>query len=473
MDFSNAMRLLRSGWWLLLLGALLGAAGGVALTVVSTPSYQATTRLYVAVQTGQSQSASELNQGSSAAQAKVLGYVPVVTSAPVLEPVVRELGLDRTPKALASDVSVSTPKGSQLLDVSVQGHDAAQVTRIANTIGTSIGAVVEDLEQPLADGSSPVKVTTLQPATQPTGPIDPRPSFNLALGTLLGLALAIAALFIRSMLDTRIWTASDVAAVADLPVLGAIGFNPDHETQSLFMRHAPRGALGEAIRDLRTNIAYLAGHAEMQTVMVTSAMQSEGKTTTSTNLAIAMADSDARVLLIDADLRRPRVAQVFDLEGAAGLSDVLVGRAEPSDVVQQWGDGGLHILPAGRIPPNPSELLGSQSMQVLMEEFGRTYDLIVVDAPPLLPVTDAAVLSKVCSGVIVAASARSGRKAHLRAALDRLEKIEARILGVVLTMLPARRGGDFSYGVYGGYYGDAPAVATGPVSVQGAARRRA
>ncbi len=472
MDFSIAIRLLRSGWWLLLLGALVGAAGGIALTAVSTPTYQATTSLYVAVQTGQSQSATELNQGSSAAQAKVLGYVPVITSAPVLEPVIRELGLDRTARSLAADVSAATPKGSQLLDVSVRGTDPAQVARIANAVGESVGKVVEDLEQPLADGSSPVKVTTLQPATQPAAPIDPRPSFNLALGTLLGLALAVAALFIRSMLDTRIRAAADIAAVADLPILGAIGVNPAHESQPLFMLHDPRGALGEAVRDLRTNIAYLAGNAEMQTVMVTSAMQSEGKTTTSANLAIAMADSDARVLLIDADLRRPRIAEVFGLEGAAGLSDVLVGRAEPADVVQPWGDAGLHVLPAGRIPPNPSELLGSQSMQLLMEEFGRAYDLIVVDAPPLLPVTDAAVLSKVCSGAIVVSSAKTGRKAHLRAAIDRLQKIEARILGVVLTMLPARRGADFSYGVYGGYYGEAPA-ATGSVPLEPMARRRA
>lgn len=472
MDISIVMRLIRTGWWVIVLGATLGAAGGVGLTALSTPEYQATTRLYVAVQTGGTQSATELNQGSSAAQTKVQGYIPVVTSEPVLAPVIEELGLDRTVRSLGGAVSVTSPKGSQLLEVSVVDTDAARAARVANAIGASVGSVVADLEQPLADGSSPVKITMLQQATTPTGAINPRPSFNLALGVLLGIALAVAAIFLRSMLDTRIRSAADVATVTEQPVLGAIGFNTDHVTKPLFMRDAPRSALGEAMRDLRTNIAYLAGQGETQTVMVTSATQSEGKTTTSANLAIAMAESDAKVLVIDADLRRPRIADVFDIEGGAGLSDVLVGRAEPADVVQPWGASGLHVLPAGRIPPNPSELLGSQSMRHLMDELEREYDFIVVDAPPLLPVTDAAVLSKVCSGAIVTTSARSGRKALLRAAIDRLDKIGARVLGIVVTMQSARGRGDLSYGVYGGYYEDAlESESTQPPVADGRRRR--
>lgn len=187
--------------------------------------------------------------------------------------------------------------------------------------------------------------------------------------------------------------------------------------------------------------------------MMTSAMPSEGKTTTITNLAIATAESDARVLLIDADLRRPRIADVIGIEGAAGLSDILVGRAEPDDVIQRWGTGNLDVLPAGRIPPNPSELLGSESMRQLLALFAGAYDVVLIDAPPTLPVTDAAVLSGMVTGVVFAAAAKQTRRPSLTSAVERLTSIDAKVLGVVVTKIRSRNRRDFSYGGYGYGYG--------------------
>ena len=172
--------------------------------------------------------------------------------------------------------------------------------------------------------------------------------------------------------------------------------------------------------------------------VVTSAMPSEGKTTSTANLAIALAETGARVVLIDADLRRPRVADVMGIENAAGLTDLLIGRAEVHDVVQPWGRTKLDVLPAGLVPPNPSELLGSAAMQALLGLLTEQYDHVLLDAPPLLPVTDAAVLATMTSGAVVVTSARSSRTPQLRAALDRLDRVGASVLGVVVSMVAFR-----------------------------------
>jgi capsular exopolysaccharide synthesis family protein len=184
--------------------------------------------------------------------------------------------------------------------------------------------------------------------------------------------------------------------------------------------------------------------------VVTSSVPGEGKSTTTANLAIALAETGARVAVVDGDLRRPAVAEYMGLEGAVGLTDVLIGRAELADVLQKWGRHDLYVLPAGRIPPNPSELLGSSAMAGLLAELGKTFNFVLIDAPPLLPVTDAAVLSKFTSGAIIIVAAGRTKRTELAVALRSFEHIESKVLGAVLTMLPTK--GPDSYG-YGNYYG--------------------
>jgi len=468
MDLNDIIRVLQRGFWLLVVATVLGVGGGVLATIVATPTYQASARLFLSVQTGET-SAAGIAQGSSAAAAKVESYAAVVTSQPVLGPVVEHLGLDETPGALASAITVTAGSSPALMDIKATDTDPARAARVVNAVVDQFDAVVADLEQPLPDGSSPVKITTLREATAPTAAVEPRPAFNIGLGGVVGLALGVGVLFLRAMLDTRLRTVQDVASAAHgLPIIGMLGHNAANDTAPLVVRDDPRSPLSEAFRDFRTNLTY-ASTGDVRTVtMITSALQGEGKTTTAANLALALVENGASVLVIDADLRRPRLAEVFGLESAAGLSDVLVGRAEPDDVIQPWGAGGLHVLPAGRIPPNPSELLGSETMRMLVEDFEQRFDIVIIDAPPLLPVTDASVLSALCGGVVVVAAARRSRRQHLRAALDRLERIEARAVGLAVTMIPVRRGKMFSVGGYGYGYGgyeprpDAPRLVVEP-----------
>ncbi|MFJ2977389.1 polysaccharide biosynthesis tyrosine autokinase [Curtobacterium sp. NPDC087082] len=448
---TDILQMLRRGAWILALTTLLGLAGGQAYTATSDPVYRAATKLYLAVQTGETNAAG-LSQGSVAAQTKVNSYLPIVTSEIVLEQVIRDEGLDMTVGALGARVTASAARGSNVVDIAVTGNDPTEAAHLTTAIADRFSATVVELEQPLADGSSPVKVSVLLNAAVPLTPFEPRPTYNLALGGISGLVLGLAIVFARGMLDTRIRAASEIEQL-DLPLLGGLGFNPDHAKTPLVVTGDARSPLAEAFRDLRTNIAYSSSGNETPVIMMTSAMPSEGKTTSITNLAISTAESDARVLLIDADLRRPRIADVLGIEGAAGLSDILVGRAEPDDVIQRWGTGSLDVLPAGRIPPNPSELLGSESMRQLLALFADAYDIVLIDAPPTLPVTDAAVLSGMVSGVVFAAAAKQTRRPSLTSAVERLTSIDAKVLGVVVTKIRSRNRRDFSYGGYGYGYG--------------------
>ncbi len=192
--------------------------------------------------------------------------------------------------------------------------------------------------------------------------------------------------------------------------------------------------------------------------VITSALPSEGKSTSTINLAIALADAGKRVALIDADLRKPKVAEYLGIEGGAGLTDVLIGRTRVGDVMLPWGGRSLYVLPAGKIPPNPSELLGSNQMRTLLEALERDFDVVLCDAPPLLPVTDAAILAKATSGAIVVVSAGRTNRRELSGAVDALQAVDAKVAGLVLTMVPTRGPDAYSYGGYGyGYgYGQAP-----------------
>ncbi|MET0887058.1 MAG: polysaccharide biosynthesis tyrosine autokinase, partial [Mycetocola sp.] len=268
-----------------------------------------------------------------------------------------------------------------------------------------------------------------------------------------GLAVGLGAALLREALDNRVRNERDVELITTAPVIGGIAFDPKAKQRPLIVHVDPRSPRAESFRTLRTNLSFLDVGAQGRMFVVTSSVQSEGKSTTAANLAISLADAGARVLLVDADLRRPKVAEYMGIEGGAGLTDVLIGRAELLDVVQPWGKSKLFVLPAGKIPPNPSELLGSKSMADMMDLFRREFDAVIFDAPPLLPVTDAAILAKGVGGAIVVVAAGRTHKNQLRGAVSALENVDAHVAGVVLTMLPTKGPDAYGYGRYGYGYG--------------------
>jgi len=453
MELRAFVAVLRSNWQVVVVvtvGAVLLAAVASLLT---TKTYSSSTQLFVSVSSLGASDAGDLVQGSSAAQAKVRSYVDVVTSGRVLQPVIDERGLDSTPGELAARVEASSPVNTSLITIEVTDADPARAAQLTAAVAASFESVVEDeLERPEGGGSGLVSVETLDVPVVPTTPTNPRPVLWLCLAAALGLLSGTALALLRSTLDTRIRSKSDVEAAGDAPVIGAIGFHVDASTSPLIVVDEPRSPLAESFRALRTNLQFVAFDGQRRSFVVTSAMPSEGKSTTAANLAVCLAETGASVLLVDADLRRPRVAELMGLEGAAGLTDLLVGRAELVDVVQPWGGSRLSVLPSGSVPPNPSELLGSVAMSSLIAEAEAAHDFVVIDSPPLLPVTDAAVLSRRVSGLIVVVAARRSTRHQLRQALASVSEIGSRTLGVVLTMVPARGAGAYGYGAYTGYF---------------------
>ncbi|MFW8745217.1 CpsD/CapB family tyrosine-protein kinase, partial [Mesorhizobium japonicum] len=220
----------------------------------------------------------------------------------------------------------------------------------------------------------------------------------------------------------------------------------------LIVHDDPNSARAEAFRSLRTNLQFLDVEGGPRSFVIASAIPEEGKTTTAANLAIAIAQSGARVAVVDADLRRPRLAGYLGLEGAVGLSDVLIGRVPLTDALQPWGNVPLMVLPAGTRPPNPSELLGSRAMELLLQVLEREFDTVLIDVPPLLPVTDGALLAKQTRGALLLVAAGRVRRDELAGAIRALENVDAHLSGLILTMLPVK--GPDAYGRYGyGRYG--------------------
>ena len=333
-------------------------------------------------------------------------------------------------------------------------EDPVKAADIANATSQSLTAVVQSIEtSDSTDAVTPVKLTRVQEATVPSIPVSPNVPLNIALGFLVGLALGVGIAVLRETLETRIRNEHDVEQITSVPMLGGIVFDPKAKERPLIVQVDPRSPRAESFRTLRTNLQFLDADRTDRNFVITSSIEREGKSTTAANLAIALADAGSRVLLVDADLRRSKIAEYMGVEGAVGLTDTLIGRAELKDVIQPWGRAMLFVLPAGHTPPNPSELLGSERMEKIIGEFTRAFDVVIFDAPPLLPVTDAAILAKKVGGAIVVVAAGRTHKNQLHGALTALENVGAPVSGLVLTMLPTRGPDAYGYGRYGYGYG--------------------
>lgn len=452
MELRDYIRILRKGWVLIVLLTLVGVGAASAFSILQTPKFSATAKVFVSTQS--SGTTSELAQGNTFTVQRVKTYSDLVNTPIVLLPVIAELKLGITSDQIAKQITASAPLDTSIIDITVIDEDPVLAADIANAASASLTTVVQDIETPEAeDAISPVKLTRAQEASVPSVPVSPNVPLNIALGALVGLALGVGIAVLRETLETRIRNERDVEQVTDVPILGGIVFDPKAKERPLIVHVDPRSPRAESFRTLRTNLQFLDVGRTDRSFVITSSIESEGKSTTGANLAIALADAGSRVLLVDADLRRPKIAEYMGLEGAVGLTDVLIGRAELKDVIQPWGRGKLFVLPAGKIPPNPSELLGSARMSYFIGEFNRTFDVVIFDAPPLLPVTDAAILAKNVGGAIIIVAAGRTHKNQLRGAVAALTNVGAPISGLVLTMLPTKGPDAYGYGHYGYGYG--------------------
>ncbi|WP_027631821.1 CpsD/CapB family tyrosine-protein kinase [Clostridium hydrogeniformans] len=216
----------------------------------------------------------------------------------------------------------------------------------------------------------------------------------------------------------------------------------------------PKSQAAESYRTLRTNIQFSTLDNESNVIAITSCGPGEGKSTVISNLAITMAQSGKKVLLIDCDLRKPIIHKKFGISNLKGLTSLLIKDSKVEDVIQRVNINNLGVITSGPVPPNPSEILGSKNMKNLIEEFKKYFDVILLDAPPVLVVTDAQVISKVTDGMILLAAYGVTEKQALERAKDNIVKVNGKLLGVVMNKIPEKEGSYYGYGSYGDYYSD-------------------
>ncbi|MGF2948878.1 polysaccharide biosynthesis tyrosine autokinase [Microbacterium alcoholitolerans] len=457
MELRDYLHVLRKYAVLIVITTLVGVGAAAVWSLTRTPMYTAASTVYVSTQTGES--VAELQQGQTFTQARVATYAALATTPVVIDPVITELNLDATAAVQASRVTATAQTGTNLITITVTDADPAQAAEISNAIAGSLTTTVESLDTLDGQESSPVRLTRVKNALPPSQASSPNVPLNLVLGLLLGLAAGVGVAMLLTVLDTKIRTKRDVEHITETPILGAIPYDSKWKQRPLIIQVDPLSPRAEAFRSLRTNLQFVDFDGR-QSFTITSSMPSEGKSSTAINLAIALADAGKKVALLDADLRKPKVAEYCGIDGAIGLSDVLIGSVRLGEVMLQWGERSLFILPAGRIPPNPSELLGSSRMTQLLEALEREFDVVICDSPPLLPVTDAALLSKATSRVITVVAAGETTKQQLAAAMAALNSVSAEQAGIVITKVPTRGADAATYGYGYGYgeqrYGDEP-----------------
>ena len=441
MELRDVFRVLRMSWLALVVASLCGAGLGTAYSLTQTPLYESEVELFVSAQSATS--ISDLSQGSTYTQQAVRSFASVTGTPIVLDRVITGLGLDMDARELARRVEAEPLLDSSILVVTVRDESPERAAEIADAISSRLIGVVGELS-PDTGGSSPVKVTVISEAVPADEPASPNLVLNVLIGLGAGAALAFAASLLRARLDQRIRGDADIESVTTAPIIGGIAFDRGARERPLIVHNDPLSTLAESFRTLRTNLQFLRVPRGPNAYVITSALSGEGKSTTVANLAITLAAAGESVVVVDADMRRPTIATLLGLEGAVGLSDVLIGEVSLDDALQTWGTGRVMVLPAGRTPPNPSELLQSGSMSSLLETLQARYQTVLIDAPPLLSVSDASVLARRVRGAIVVCSTTRSRRPHLAGVMRMLEQAGGRALGVVVTMLPAR-GGDFRH----------------------------
>lgn len=311
-------------------------------------------------------------------------------------------------------------------------------------------------ETTMTKGIEVTNIRVIDRADPPRRPFKPRKAFNLFLSLVIGTAGGIAAIFFLESIDTSVKTSVEAKKILKIPFLGAIPLysqvNIPRSTSPLELMKKPLGIVPEAYRAIRTGIYYSSADSSPRTILITSSIPQEGKTDVSTLLAISLAQGNERILLIDGDLRKPRIGKLFNADRSKpGLSDILTGRAAYGDSVQATDFPRLEIITGGQIPPNPAELINSRAFEEFIAATRQRWDRIILDSPPLLSVTDAAIMGRVVDGVVMVLRAGETRGKIAAFCREKLEHVNARMVGVILNRADIHRGQNYYY-YYHSYY---------------------
>ncbi len=452
MSLQEFGRVVLTRWLIIAASTVAVLLVAVAVTITTTPLYLASTRLFASTTVGAS--ANELYQGNRLSQERVLSYTELLMGQTLAQRTVDKLDLDMSAGELKSRVTSTSKADTVLIDVKVLDESPVRARDIADTLSNEFVDMVRELETPRPGASPGARVIVEQRATVPKSPVIPNKKRNIALGLVVGLSLGIALAIIRDQLDNTIKDRSTLEESTGVGVVGNIPLDKDRRESPAISFETDNSAIAESFRKLRTNLQFLAVDNPPRVLLVTSSIPNEGKTTTAINLSLALAEAGNKVVLIDGDLRRPAVHKYLDLLGSVGLSNVLSGSTSLTDALQETKFQNLTALTAGPLPPNPSELLGSQSAKNALKELSSLCDYVIVDSSPLLAVTDGTVLSTNVDGTLLIARFGTTKREQVSQAAAHLKDVGATVLGAVSTMEPPSARGTYQRYRYYGYGGE-------------------
>jgi capsular exopolysaccharide synthesis family protein len=449
LNLQDFVRVLRTRWVIICATIAVAILGAVAYTLLTTPQYQASTRLFVSTTGGASPG--EIYEGNLFSQERVISYTKLLTGETLAQRTIDKLHLGMSANTLRKKVKANATPSTVLIDVSVLDPSPVQARDLANALSDEFVAMVSELETPQEGDRPDARVVVEQHASLPTDPVIPRTTLNLTIGVALGVLLGIVLAILRDWFDNTVKNRQMLEEITDAGLIATIPFDKGRRKEPAISFATDRSGIAEAFRELRTNLQFLEVDNPPRVLVVTSALPGEGKTTTAINIALALAEADHNVVLIDGDMRRPKVDKYLDLIGSVGFSTVLTGRASVPEVLQKTRFPGLTVLTSGSMPPNPSELLATKAAQKVLSELRASFDYVIVDSSPLLAVTDAAILAAASDGVLLIARFGETKCDQLAHGVGNLKNVGARLLGAIFTMM-ATRGNDSYY--YYGYYGE-------------------
>lgn len=390
----------------------------------------------------------------------VASYAHILGGRTIAGRVVKSLGLPTSTAAVDRRLDATVLDDTSVLRVTAESGNSQTASRIAQESAEQFVSWLETTQaRNITEGSddteaanTAITARVVATAATPSKAAYPSRATWLSIGALLGLLAGLLLAAWRNAADRSIHSPTELEELAGAPVLGAMAYDRAAASTPLITSLGTHHPRFEAVRILRTNLQFLDVDRDHKVITITSSLAGEGKSTTACNLAIALAQTGTRVVLVEGDLRRPRVSEYLSIEKSVGLTTVLVGRVALDSALQQAGTPGLDVLASGALPPNPSEILQTKAMTALIAELRHRYEVVLIDAPPLLPVTDASLLASISDGAILVVKHGSTGREQIRTATDRLQSVGARLLGTVLSMSPARELSRYGYG-YGYGYG--------------------
>jgi len=415
-------------------------AGAAVATKLTTPQYQTSAQLII---NGSSTvSAEDQITGRQLADELAMAFAQIIPTAPAVQAAVKEADASAGPFAKAGYPSVTANASGTdpFIQINVSDTDPSRAQAVANAYVKVLPKVLKDLDQPTTE---PNEIKLLDPAPYPSSPYSPKTLQNLLIGLALGLVLGAGAALVLESLDSRLKDSRDVEDATGLTVLGVVPY--DMPGEPLPAENFPMSARAEAYRTVRTNLAFVTEAGPPRSIIITSASSSEGKTSLAVNLAVAAARAGQRVILMDADLRRPMVQSIMQTPEHPGLVNVLAGITTLEDAIQFSEIGKFDVLTSGPVPSNPNELIGSNTMLETIRQLERDYDMVIIDTPPILPVADSLNLSVHVDGVVLVTRLGETTRDRLRRTKEALENVHATIIGAVPNGAAQREDSAYSY----------------------------